>query len=135
MDDTIYVHHRLIQKKSRLIMMSCSMQLWVIHNLTYATARILVINVAYNQKIIVKTNCNFEFFFNVYYHDKILASQPTKLKHKEYFPLLESSLHFWRCFQTTNLDKLTFVNKNWPFNPCIGCLKPSNLTQKKNYVK
>ncbi len=25
------------------------------------------------------------------------------------------------------MDKLIFVHKNWPFNPCAGCLKPSNL--------
>jgi hypothetical protein len=25
------------------------------------------------------------------------------------------------------MDKPIFVNKNWPSNPCIGCLKPTNL--------
>jgi hypothetical protein len=25
------------------------------------------------------------------------------------------------------MDKLIFVNKNWPSNPLIGCLKPINL--------
>jgi hypothetical protein len=23
--------------------------------------------------------------------------------------------------------KSIFVNKKWPFNPCIGCLKPTNF--------
>ncbi len=124
-----------IQNFTRLAMMSCCMQIWVIYNLICAITKILVINVACNQKIFVETNCNFEFFFNVYYHDKCFASQPTKLKHKEYFPLLESSLHFWRCLQTNNLNKLIFVNKNWPFNPSIGCLEPSNLTKKLCDIK
>ncbi len=25
------------------------------------------------------------------------------------------------------MNKLIFVHKNWPFNPHVGCLKPSNL--------
>jgi hypothetical protein len=25
------------------------------------------------------------------------------------------------------VDKLIFVNKNWPFNLWIGCLKPTNF--------
>jgi hypothetical protein len=33
-----------------------------------------------------------------------------------------------RCWlQTNNLDKLIFVHENWPFDPHVGCLKPSNL--------
>jgi hypothetical protein len=26
-----------------------------------------------------------------------------------------------------NMIKSIFVNKKWPFNPCIGCLKPINF--------
>jgi len=26
-----------------------------------------------------------------------------------------------------NMVKSILVNKNWPFNPCIGCLKPINF--------
>jgi hypothetical protein len=26
-----------------------------------------------------------------------------------------------------NMIKSIFVNKKWPFNPCIGCLKPTNF--------
>jgi hypothetical protein len=26
-----------------------------------------------------------------------------------------------------NMDTLIFVNKNWPSNPWIGCLKPTNF--------
>ncbi len=36
--------------------------------------------------------------------------QPTKSKLTRFFPLLESSLY--KCFQTKNLDKLMFINKN-----------------------
>jgi len=25
------------------------------------------------------------------------------------------------------MDKLMFVHKNWPFNPCVGYLKPYDL--------
>jgi hypothetical protein len=25
------------------------------------------------------------------------------------------------------MDKLIFINKNWPFNPWIGCLKLTNI--------
>jgi hypothetical protein len=30
--------------------------------------------------------------------------------------------------QTDNLDKLIFVHKNWPSNPHVDYLKPSDLT-------
>ncbi len=30
----------------------------------------------------------------------------------------------WKCcLQMKNMDKLTFVHKNWPFDSWIGCLK------------
>ncbi len=31
--------------------------------------------------------------------------------------------------QTENLEKLIFVNKNWPNDPRIGCKSPSNLVE------
>ncbi len=31
--------------------------------------------------------------------------------------------------QTENLEKLTFVNKNWPNDLKIGCKSPSNLVE------
>jgi len=31
------------------------------------------------------------------------------------------------CLQTKNLEKLIFVNKNWPNDPKIGCKSPSKL--------
>jgi hypothetical protein len=34
-----------------------------------------------------------------------------------------------RCLQTENLEKLIFVNKNWPYDPRIGCKFPSNLVE------
>jgi hypothetical protein len=30
-------------------------------------------------------------------------------------------------FETKNLDKLIFMNKNWPFDLWIGCVKSTNL--------
>jgi hypothetical protein len=29
--------------------------------------------------------------------------------------------------QTDNMDKLIFFHKNWPFDLCVGCLKPFDL--------
>jgi hypothetical protein len=35
-----------------------------------------------------------------------------------------------RCYlQTKNLEKLIFVNKNWPNNLKIGCKSPNNLLE------
>ncbi len=34
-------------------------------------------------------------------------------------------LRYW--FQIDNLDKLMFVNENWPNDLCVGCLKLTNL--------
>ncbi len=31
------------------------------------------------------------------------------------------------CLQTENLEKLIFVNKNWPNDPKIGCKSPCKL--------
>jgi len=33
------------------------------------------------------------------------------------------------CLQTKNLEKLMFVNKNWPNDPRIGYKSPSNLVE------
>jgi hypothetical protein len=34
-----------------------------------------------------------------------------------------------RCSQTEILEKLIFVNKNWPNDPRISCKSPSNLVE------
>jgi hypothetical protein len=34
-----------------------------------------------------------------------------------------------RHLQIENLEKLIFVNKNWPNDPRIGCKSPSNLVE------
>jgi hypothetical protein len=33
------------------------------------------------------------------------------------------------CLQIENLEKLIFVNKNWPNDPRIGCKSLSNLVE------
>jgi hypothetical protein len=32
------------------------------------------------------------------------------------------------CIQIEKLDKLIFINKNWPFDLWISCVKSTNLT-------
>lgn len=45
---------------------------------------------------------------------------------KEYiFQLPKYSLHYEDV--NFNLNKLIFVNKNWSFDPHVGCLKLSNI--------
>ncbi len=35
----------------------------------------------------------------------------------------------FKCqLQIDHLEKMIFVNKNWPHDPCIGCSKLSNFT-------
>ncbi len=46
------------------------------------------------------------------------------------FSLARILTNFRRCcLQTENLEKLIFVNKNWPNDPRIGCKSPSNLVE------
>ncbi len=51
-----------------------------------------------------------------------------KLKH--FFSLAKILTYLRRCcLQTENLEKLVFVNKNWPNDPRAGCKSPSNLVE------
>jgi hypothetical protein len=53
-----------------------------------------------------------------------------KLKQKEFFSLAAILTNLKRCrLQTENLEKLIFVNKNWPNDLRIGCKSPSNLVE------
>ncbi len=46
------------------------------------------------------------------------------------FSLARILTNFKRCcLQTENLEKLIFVNKNWPNDPIIGCKSPFNLVE------
>jgi hypothetical protein len=38
-------------------------------------------------------------------------------------------------FQTKNLDKLIFVNKNWPSNPHVGCPLASTCEVVSNIIE
>ncbi len=54
-----------------------------------------------------RPNWNFFFFF--------------------FFFVVGILITFHKCYFQTNMDKLIFINKNWPSNPQIGWLKPTNF--------
>jgi hypothetical protein len=61
MDETIYCDNRIhlkFDEANNNVMLSM-----VICDMTYSTIRILVANIACIKKIVVGSNCNFEFFF------------------------------------------------------------------------
>jgi hypothetical protein len=40
------------------------------------------------------------------------------------FSIVGIMIPFFRFqLQIENLDKLIFINKNWPHDPCVGCTK------------
>ncbi len=51
----------------------------------------------------------------------------SQIEIKMIFPLARILSNFKRCLQSNNLDKLTFVNKNWPNDLRIGCKLFFNL--------
>ncbi len=59
---------------------------------------------------------------------QILGIVGSQIETKRIFSLTRILTSFKRChLQSKNLDKLIFVNKNWPKDPIIGCKSPSNL--------
>jgi len=67
--------------------------------------------------------------FNYCHISTTYSWHPTKLNQTNCIASIASiliTLHSC-CFQTNNMDKPIFVNKNWPSDPLIGCLKPINL--------
>jgi hypothetical protein len=50
--------------------------------------------------------------------------------YKNIFSLVGILTNLRKCrLQIENLEKLIFVNKNWPNDPRIGCKSPSNLVE------
>ncbi len=59
---------------------------------------------------------------------QILGIPITQIETEIIFSIVGVLIALRRCqLQTNNLDNLIFVHKNWPSNPHVGCLKPSNL--------
>jgi hypothetical protein len=53
-----------------------------------------------------------------------------KLKQKEFFSFARILTNLKKCrLQIENLEKLIFINKNWPNDPRIGWKSPSNLVK------
>jgi hypothetical protein len=49
----------------------------------------------------------------------------SQMEIKRFFSTTRLLSALWRCcLQIEHLDGLIFVNKNWPFYSCIGCLEP-----------
>jgi hypothetical protein len=54
----------------------------------------------------------------------------SQIKKKKILSLVKILTNFRRCrLQIYNLDKLIFVNKNWPNDPKIRCKFPFNLLE------
>jgi hypothetical protein len=59
---------------------------------------------------------------------KILGIVGPQIETKRIFSLARILTSLKKChFQSENLDKLIFVNKNWPADPRIGCKSPSSF--------
>jgi hypothetical protein len=59
---------------------------------------------------------------------QILGILASYIKIERIFLIGKIFTTLWRYwFQIDNLDKLMFVNKNWPNDLCVGCLKLTNL--------
>jgi hypothetical protein len=59
---------------------------------------------------------------------QILRIIQFQIETKRIFSLVGIFISLRRChFQLENLDKLIFVNQNWPHNPRISCKSPSSL--------
>jgi hypothetical protein len=61
---------------------------------------------------------------------QILGVVGSQIETKRIFSLVGIRTNLRRCrWQTKNLEKLTFVNKNWPNDLKIGCKSPSNIVE------
>jgi hypothetical protein len=61
---------------------------------------------------------------------KILSIVGFQIEIKHIFSLIEILTILKRCWlQLRNLDKLNFVNQNWPNDPKVGCNLPSTLVE------
>ncbi len=59
---------------------------------------------------------------------KILGIIGSQIETKSLFSLTKNFTILRRCcLQSKNLDKLIFVNKNWPYDPRVSCKSPSSL--------
>jgi hypothetical protein len=59
--------------------------------------------------------------------DVVIRSQ---IETKRFFSLIGIFINIMRCrLQIKILEKLIFVNKNWPNDTRIGCKSPSNLLE------
>jgi hypothetical protein len=64
------------------------------------------------------------------YVKQILEIFGSQIEIEKIFSLTEFFTSFRRChFQLGNLDKLNFVNENWPDGLRIGCKDPFNLLE------
>jgi hypothetical protein len=58
-----------------------------------------------------------------------LGISANQIETERTFSIVGIFITLGRCWlQTDNLDKLIFIHKNWPSNPHVDYLKPSNLT-------
>ncbi len=59
--------------------------------------------------------------------DQILNIVGSQIETYIYFFVVRIVINLRRCrLHVENLEKLIFVNKNWPSGPKIGCRSPSN---------
>jgi len=63
---------------------------------------------------------------------KILGIVGYQIELEKIFSLIGILISFKRCLQSKILDKLIFINKNWPNDLRIGCKSPSRLA---NFVE
>jgi hypothetical protein len=62
--------------------------------------------------------------------EQILGVIGFQIETKRIFSLFGILINFRRCrWLTENLEKVIFVNKNWPNDLKIGCKSPSNLVE------
>jgi hypothetical protein len=52
---------------------------------------------------------------------QILRIIESKIEMNKVFSLIRILAGFRRCLQSKHLDKMIFVNKNWPNDPKLGC--------------
>jgi hypothetical protein len=59
---------------------------------------------------------------------KIFGIIGSQIETKRIFSLARIFTSLRRCcLQSKKLDKLIFVNKNWPYDPRVNCKSPSSL--------
>jgi hypothetical protein len=61
---------------------------------------------------------------------QILGNVGSQIEIKGIFSLTNIFTNFKRCrLRYKNLEKLIFVNKNWPNDARVGCKSPSDLVE------